>query len=55
MADLLGWLLMFLLGFAVCIIAFAMSLRGGFGVLPVLIFFGGFMTIFYSVPSYDWL
>ena len=53
MADLLGRLLMALLGFAVCIIAFAMSLRGGFGVLPVLIFFGGFMTIFYSVPSYD--
>ena len=53
MADLLGRLVMFLLGFGVCIIAFAMSLRGGFGVLPVLIFFGGFMTIFYSVPSYD--
>ena len=53
MADLLGRLLMILLGFAVCIIAFAMSLRGGFGVLPVLIFFGGFVTIFYSVPSYD--
>jgi len=53
MADLIGRLLMMIIGFAVCIIAFAMSLRGGFGVLPVLIFFGGFMTIFYSVPSYD--
>jgi len=53
MADLIGRLLMIVLGFAVCIIAFALSLRGGFGVLPVLIFFGGFMTIFYSVPSYD--
>ena len=46
-------LLTILFGFAVCIIAFAMSLRGGFGVLPVLIFFGGFMSIFLSVPSYD--
>ena len=55
MADLIGRMLIFVIGFAVCIIAFAMSLRGGFGVLPVLIFFGGFMTIFYSVPSYDWL
>jgi len=53
MADLIGRLLMIVLGFAVCIIAFAISLRGGFGVLPVLIFFGGFMTIFYAVPSYD--
>ena len=53
MADLIGRLLMIVLGFAVCIIAFSMSLRGGFGVLPVLIFFGGFMTIFYSVPDYD--
>ena len=53
MADLIGRLLMIVLGFAVCIIAFAISLRGGFGVLPVLLFFGGFMTIFYSVPSYD--
>jgi len=53
MADLLGRLIMIILGFAVCIIALAMSLRGGFGVVPVLIFFGGFMTIFYSVPSYD--
>ena len=53
MADLLGCFILVLLGFVVCIIAFAMSLRGGFGVLPVLIFFGGFMTIFYSVPSYD--
>ena len=53
MADLIGRMLIFVIGFAVCIIAFAMSLRGGFGVLPVLIFFGGFMTIFYSVPSYD--
>ena len=53
MADLLGRLLMILIGFAVCIIAFAMSLRGGFGVLPVLIFFGGFMSIFFAVPSYD--
>jgi len=44
---------MIVLGFAACIIAFAMSLGGGFGVLPLLIFFGGFMTIFYSVPSYD--
>ena len=53
MADLIGRLLIILLGFAVCIIAFAMSLRGGFGVLPILIFFGGFMSIFLSVPSYD--
>jgi hypothetical protein len=53
MGDLIGRLLMIVLGFAVCIIAFAMSLSGGFGVLPLLIFFGGFMTIFYSVPSYD--
>ena len=53
MADLLGRLILIILGFAVCIIDFAMSLRGGFGVLPVLIFFGGFVTIFYSVPSYD--
>ena len=53
MADLIGRLLMILIGFAVCIIAFAMSLRGGFGVLPVLIFFGGFMSIFFAVPSYD--
>ena len=53
MSDLLGRLLMILIGFAVCIIAFAMSLRGGFGVLPILIFFGGFMSIFLSVPSYD--
>ena len=53
MADLLGRLIMIILGFAVCIIAFAMSLRGGFGVLPVLIFFGGFMSIYLSVPSYD--
>ena len=55
MADLLGRLIMILLGFAICIIAFAISLRGGFGVLPVLIFFAGFMSIFLSVPSYDWL
>ena len=40
MADLIGRLLMIVLGFAVCIIAFAISLRGGFGVLPVLLFFG---------------
>jgi len=53
MADLLGRLLIILFGFAICIIAFAMSLRGGFGVLPVLIFFGGFMSIYLSVPSYD--
>ena len=53
MADLIGRLLIILIGFAVCIIAFAMSLRGGFGVLPVLIFFGGFMSIFFAVPSYD--
>jgi len=53
MADLLGRLIMIILGFAICIIAFAISLRGGFGVLPVLIFFAGFMSIFLSVPSYD--
>ena len=53
MADLLGRMLMILFGFAVCIMAFAMSLRGGFGVLPVLIFFGGFMSIYLSLPSYD--
>jgi len=53
MADLIGRLLMILIGFAVCIIAFSMSLRGGFGVLPVLVFFGGFMSIFFAVPSYD--
>ena len=53
MADLIGRLLMIVLGFAVCIIAFAMSLRGGFGVLPVLIFFGGFMSITFALPSYD--
>jgi len=53
MADLLGRLIMIILGFAVCIMAFAMSLRGGFGVLPVLIFFGGFMSIYLSLPSYD--
>jgi len=53
MADLIGRLLMIVFGFAICFIAFAMSLRGGFGVLPVLIFFGGFMSIFLSVPSYD--
>ena len=55
MADLVGKLLIIVIGFAVCIIAFAMSLRGGFGVLPVLIFFGGFMSIYLSLPSYDWL
>ena len=53
MADLVGKLLIIVIGFAVCIIAFAMSLRGGFGVLPVLIFFGGFMSIYLSLPSYD--
>jgi hypothetical protein len=53
MADLIGKLLIIVIGFAVCIIAFAMSLRGGFGVLPVLIFFGGFMSIYLSLPSYD--
>jgi len=53
MTDLLGRLLMIIIGFAVCIIAFAISLRGGFGVLPVLIFFAGFMAIYLSVPSYD--
>ena len=53
MADLLGRLIMIILGFAVCIIALAMSLRVGFCVVPVRIFFGGFMTIFYAVPSYD--
>jgi len=53
MADLIGRLLMIVLGFAVCIIAFAMSLRGGFDVLSLLLFFGGFVTIFYAVPSYD--
>ena len=53
MADLIGRLLMILIGFAVCIIAFAMSLRGGFDILSLLLFFGGFVTIFYAVPSYD--
>jgi len=53
MADLVGKLLIIVIGFAVCIMAFAMSLRGGFGVLPVLIFFGGFMSIYLSLPSYD--
>ena len=53
MADLIGRLLIILLGFAVCIIAFALSLRGGFDVLSLLLFFGGFMSIFLSVPSYD--
>jgi len=53
MADLIGRLLMIVLGFAVCIIAFALSLRTGFDVLSLLLFFGGFMTIFYAVPSYD--
>jgi|TARA_E500000178_G_C16616297_1_gene571305 hypothetical protein len=53
MADLIGKLLIIVIGFAVCIMAFAMSLRGGFGVLPVLIFFGGFMSIYLSLPSYD--
>tara|TARA_R100000900_G_scaffold11217_1_gene10167 strand:- start:72 stop:233 length:162 start_codon:yes stop_codon:yes gene_type:complete len=52
MADLIGRMLIFVIGFAVCIMAFAMSLRGGFGVLPILIFFGGFMSIFLSVPDY---
>ena len=53
MTDLVGKLLIIVIGFAVCIMAFAMSLRGGFGVLPVLIFFGGFMSIYLSLPSYD--
>ena len=53
MADLVGKILIIVIGFAVCIMAFAMSLRGGFGVLPVLIFFGGFMSIYLSLPSYD--
>ena len=53
MADLVGKPLIIVIGFAVCIMAFAMSLRGGFGVLPVLIFFGGFMSIYLSLPSYD--
>ena len=53
MADLIGRILIIVIGFAVCIMSFAMSLRGGFGVLPVLIFFGGFMSIYLTLPSYD--
>ena len=52
MADLIGRMLIFVIGFAVCMMAFAMSLRGGFGVLPLLIFFGGFMSIFFALPRY---
>jgi len=53
MADFLGRLLMILIGFAVCIGAFALSLRGGFGVVPLLIFFGGFASIYVALPSYN--
>ena len=53
MADLLGRLLMILIGFAVCIGAFAISLRGGFGVVPLLIFFGGFASIYVALPNYN--
>ena len=53
MADLIGRMLIFVIGFAVCMMAFAMSLRGGFGVLPLLIFFGGFMSIFFALPDYN--
>ena len=42
------------LGIGVCrIVSGGSSEGGGFGVVPLLIFFGGFMSIFYSVPSYD--
>ena len=53
MVEFLGRLLMILIGFAVCIVAFALSLRGGFGVVPLLIFFGGFASIYVALPSYN--
>ena len=52
MADLIGRMLMILIGFAVCIVAFALSLRGGLGVVPLLIFFGGFASICVALPRY---
>ena len=53
MADLIGRLLMIVIGFAVCIGAFALSLRGGLGVVPLLIFFGGFASICVALPNYN--